>query len=82
MAGGSAVVADDQAGDIDGFEVAEREISKTGKIVVVPAGVGRADEATAIAVVGKDDSVVAKGGDDDGGLWAGGGAGRSGDGGF
>ena len=66
MTGGSAVVADHQARYIDGLEVAERETPQTGKIVVIPAGVGSADETAAISVVSEDDSVIAKCGDDDG----------------
>jgi len=46
-AGGSAVVADDEAGDVDWLEVRQRETGNAGEVVVVPACVGRADEAAA-----------------------------------
>jgi hypothetical protein len=68
VAGGSAVVADDEAGDIYRFEVRQREAGDAGEVVVVPARVGGADQAAAVTVVGEDDAVVAEGGDED--LWA------------
>lgn len=66
VAGGAAVVADCQAGYVDGLEVRQGEAAEAGKIGIVPAGIGRADEAAAVAVIGEDDAVVAHGGDDDG----------------
>jgi len=82
VAGGAAVVGDDQAGDVYRLEVGQMEAGEALEVVVVPAGVGSADEAAAHAVVGEDDAVVAESGDDGGGLRAGGGAGRRDDRGF
>lgn len=65
MAGGSAVVADDEAGDIHGLEVRECEAGNAREIVVVPASIGGADQAAVVSVVGQDNSVVAEPDDDD-----------------
>ena len=61
---------------LTGLEVGEREAGEAGEIAVVPARIGSADQAVAHAVVGQDDSIVAKSRDDDGRLRAGGRAGR------
>jgi hypothetical protein len=61
----AAVVADDEAGDVHRFEIGERETRQAGQIVIVPAGIGRADEAAALTVVCQDDPEIAQADDDD-----------------
>ncbi len=64
--GGPAVVADHQARYIHGLKVGQNEVCKALKIVIVPAGVGRADQPPAAPVVGQNDSIVSESRDDNG----------------
>jgi hypothetical protein len=75
VAGGSAVITHHKAGDVHRLEVGQGETGNAGKIVIVPASVGRADEAAAVSVIGEDDAIVSECGDDNGRLWTGGGTG-------
>ena len=75
--GRAAVVADHEARDIHRFEVVQDDIGEATEVVVVPASVRCADEATAHPIVGEDDSIVSERHDDDGRLRAGGRARRS-----
>jgi hypothetical protein len=43
MDGGPAVIADHEARDVHRFEVRQGETGQAGKIVVIPASVGRPD---------------------------------------
>lgn len=77
MAGGAAVITDYEARDVHRFEIRQRKTCEAAKIVIVPASVGSADQASACAVVGQDDSVISKRSDDDRRLRTRGGAGGS-----
>lgn len=68
VAGGAGGSGHHQARDVDGLEVGKGETSEAGKVGVIPAGIGRADEAAARAIVGEDDAVIAESSDDDGRL--------------
>lgn len=73
MGGSPAVIADDEAGDVHRLEIRQGETGKARQVVIVPAGVGRADQATAVSVVGEDDAIISERDDDNGCLWTGGG---------
>jgi hypothetical protein len=73
MAGGPAVITDHEAGNVHRFEVPKGETCKAREIGIVPTSVGRADESPTVSVVGQDNAIVSECGDDNGGLWAGGG---------
>ena len=78
MACGSAVITDHEARDVHRLEVQERETSHAREIVIVPAGIGRADQPSAVSIVGQDDSIVSECGDDNSRLRTCGGARGSG----
>ena len=82
MRGRAAAVADHKARHIHGFEVVQDDIREATEVVVVPARIRCADEATAHPIVSEDDSVVTERRDDDGRLRAGGRARRGRDGGL
>ena len=67
-------VAHHQAGDVHWFKVTERQALQARQIGVIPAGIGCADEAAGLAVIGQYDAIVAEPRDDDGCLRAGSGA--------
>ena len=77
MTGRAAVITHHEAGDVNRFEIAQSQACDAGKVVVVPASVGCADQPAAVPVVSANDPVVSERGNDDGRLRAGGSTGRS-----
>ena len=77
MTRGAAVITHQQAGDVNRFEVAQGQACDAGKVAVVPAGVGRADQPAAVPVVSENDPVVPERSNDDSRLRTRGSTGRS-----
>ena len=65
MTRGAAVIAHHEARNVHRFEVAQGQACDAGKVAIVPASVGRADQPAAVPVVSENDPVVSERGNDD-----------------
>ena len=77
MTGRAAVIAHHEAGDVNRFEVAQSQACDAGKVVIVPASVGCADQPATVPVVSENDPVVSERNNDDSRLRTRGRTGRS-----